>query len=102
MTDTNHPKPTATVSGQDVFAEVTSLSKKRISEMLVRMIASAGDYRDWNLSDDQSARLVKLLKQGFDRLFGGLLGREARPLEVLVVEGVPCVRQVTLGLTPPV
>jgi hypothetical protein len=46
----------------DVYAEVASVSKKLLGEMLVRMIESSGDYRDWNLSDDDSVRLIKLIK----------------------------------------
>ena len=49
-------------SGQDAYAEVASLSKKLITEMLVRMIESAGDYHSWSLSDEDGARLVKLIK----------------------------------------
>jgi len=48
--------------GHDVFAEVASVSKKLINEMLVRMIESAGDYHRWNLSDQDGARVVKLIK----------------------------------------
>ena len=46
--------------------------------------------------------LVKLLKQGLDRLLGGLLDGKARLFEVLVVACIPGMRQVTLRLTPPV
>jgi len=49
-------------SGHDVYAEVASVSKKLLGEMLVRMIESAGEYRDWHLSDADSARLIKLIK----------------------------------------
>ena len=50
------------ISGEDVFAEITSLSKKLITEMLVRMIESAGDYHSWSLSDQDGARMIKLIK----------------------------------------
>ena len=50
------------ISGEDVFAEITSLSKKLITEMLVRMIESAGDYHSWSLSDQDGARMIKLVK----------------------------------------
>jgi hypothetical protein len=55
----HHPDSTA---GQDVFAEVASVSKKLLSEMLVRMIESAADYHNWDLSDEDSAHITKLLK----------------------------------------
>jgi hypothetical protein len=50
------------ISGEDVFAETTSLSKKLITEMLVRMIESAEDYHSWSLSDQDGARMIKLVK----------------------------------------
>ena len=50
------------ISGEDVFAEITSLSKKLITEMLVRMIESAEDYHSWSLSDQDGARIIKLIK----------------------------------------
>ena len=59
--ETSQTSP-APVSGQDLFAEVTRLSKKRISEMLVRMIESAADYHNWPLSDEDAARVAKLIK----------------------------------------
>jgi len=58
----NSSQQSSSSAGHDVYAEVASVSKKLLSEMLVRMIESAGDYRDWNLSDADSARLVKLIK----------------------------------------
>jgi len=62
MTDPTSSRKTASTSDQDAFAEVASVSKKLISEMLVRMIESADDYRNWNLSKQDGARLVKLIK----------------------------------------
>ena len=62
MTDPTSSQKTASTSGQDTFAEVASVSKKLISEMLVRMIESADDYRNWNLSKQDGAQLVKLIK----------------------------------------
>ena len=50
------------MSGQDVFTEISSLSKKLISEMLVRMIESAEDYHSWSLSDEDGARVIKLIR----------------------------------------
>jgi hypothetical protein len=50
------------ISGEDVFVEITSLSKKLITEMLVRMIESAEDYSSWSLSDQDGARMIKLVK----------------------------------------
>jgi hypothetical protein len=50
------------ISGEDVFAEITSLSKKLITEMLLRMIDSAEDYHSWSLSDQDGARMIKLIK----------------------------------------
>lgn len=40
-----------------------SLSKKMVTDMLLRMIESAADYHGWSLSDQDGARLVKLLRQ---------------------------------------
>jgi hypothetical protein len=50
------------ISGEDVYVELTSLSKKLITEMLVRMIESAENYHSWNLSDQDGARMIKLVK----------------------------------------
>ncbi len=50
------------ISGPDVYTEVTALSKKLITEMLLRMIDSAADYHSWSLSDEDGARLVKLIR----------------------------------------
>jgi hypothetical protein len=50
------------ISGEDVFAEITSLSKKLLTNMLLRMIESAGDYHSWSLSDQDGVRMIKLIK----------------------------------------
>ena len=50
------------ISGEDVFAEITSLSKKMITDRLQRMIESAGNYHSWSLSDQDGARMIKLIK----------------------------------------
>jgi len=50
------------MSGQDVFREVSSLSKKLITDMLLRMIESAEGYHSWSLSDEDGARVVKLIR----------------------------------------
>ena len=50
------------ISGEDVFAEITSLSKKLITEIVQRMIESAEDYHSWSLSDQDGARMIKLIK----------------------------------------
>ncbi len=50
------------MSAQDVFAETAGYSKKLIAERLVRMIESAGDYHDWDLSADKETQLVKLIQ----------------------------------------
>jgi hypothetical protein len=50
------------ISGEDVYVELTSLSKKLITEMLVRMIESAENYHSWSLSDQDGARMIKLVK----------------------------------------
>ena len=62
MSDNNHPQVPDLAKGQDVYAEVARVSKKLISEMLVRMIESAEDYHNWNLSDEDGARMIKLIK----------------------------------------
>ena len=63
MTASKQRKDSTSKSGQDVFAETGSISKKLITAMLVRMIESAGDYHGWSLSDEDSARMVKLIKR---------------------------------------
>jgi hypothetical protein len=50
------------ISGEDVYAEITSLSKKLVTELLVRMIESAEDYHSWSLSDQDGSRMIKLIK----------------------------------------
>jgi len=55
----HHPDST---SGHDVFAQVASVSKKLLGEMLVRMIESAAAYHNWELSAEDGARMSKLLK----------------------------------------
>lgn len=50
------------ISGQDVFAEIASLSKKHTTEMLQGMIESGANYHSWSLSDKDGARLIKLIK----------------------------------------
>src|SRR5210317_586551 len=55
----HHPEPTV---GQNAFAEVASVSKNLLSEMLVRMIESAAEYHNWDLSDEDAVRMSKLLK----------------------------------------
>ncbi len=62
MTNKKRSQPSKTISGHDVFAEVILLSKKQITEMLVRMIDTASDYHNWKLSDEDGKRTVKLLK----------------------------------------
>ncbi len=62
MTDSNKNQASDSISGQDVFAEISSLSKKQITYMLQRMIESAEDYHSWSLSDEDGARVVKLIK----------------------------------------
>lgn len=62
MTGSNNNQESTGISGQDVFTEVSSLSKKLISEMLVRMIESAEDYHSWSLSDEDGARVIKLIR----------------------------------------
>ena len=62
MSDSKSVQKSDTTTGQDAYAEVATVSKKLTNEMLVRMIDSAANYRDWNLSADDGARLVKLIK----------------------------------------
>ena len=62
MTDPSSSQKTASPSGLDAYAEVANVSKKMISDMLVRMIESADDYSNWSLSKQDSARVVKLIK----------------------------------------
>jgi hypothetical protein len=62
MTNSTQQHSSGPLSGHDVFAEVISLSRKRMTEMLVRMIQSAQDYHNWGLADDDAADLVKLIR----------------------------------------
>jgi hypothetical protein len=62
MSDSKSVQKSDTTTGHDAYAEVATVSKKLTNEMLVRMIDSAANYRDWNLSADDAARLVKLIK----------------------------------------
>ena len=52
----------ASSSGSEVYTEVSGLAKKRMTEMLVRMIDSADEYYGWSLSDQDGQRVVKLLR----------------------------------------
>jgi hypothetical protein len=63
MTGSKKSQSPAPRSGEDAFAGGASLAKKLATEMLLRMIGSAADYRDWDLSEQDGARLVKLIKQ---------------------------------------
>ena len=60
MTGSNTQQPDS-LSGQDVYADISSLGKKLITELLLRMIESAADYHSWSLSDQDGARVVKLI-----------------------------------------
>jgi len=63
MTGSKKSRSPAVQSGENAFAGAASLAKKLATEMMLRMIESAADYRDWSLSDQDGARLVKLIKQ---------------------------------------
>ena len=62
MTGPAQNQKSESISGEDVFAEIISLSKKLITETVQRMIESAEDYHSWSLSDQDSTRVVKLIK----------------------------------------
>jgi len=62
MSDSNSVQKSDPNKGHDAYADAAILSRKLIGEMLIRMIESAADYRDWNLSDLDATRLVKLIK----------------------------------------
>jgi len=62
MTAKTPLQPLDSTTGHDIFAEVAGVSKKMLNEMLVRMIESAGDYHNWDLSDEDGARMIKLIK----------------------------------------
>ncbi len=62
MTPSDQHPDTDSKSGEDVYAEISSISKKMITEMLVRMIESAEDYRSLTLSDQDGSRMIKLVK----------------------------------------
>ncbi|MDH3450024.1 MAG: DUF1631 domain-containing protein, partial [Gammaproteobacteria bacterium] len=61
MTGSNSRQLPDSISGHDIYADVSSLSKKLITELLLRMIESAGNYHGWSLSDQDGARVVKLI-----------------------------------------
>jgi hypothetical protein len=50
------------MSGHEVFIEVNSLGKNLLTDMLLRMIESAEDYHSWSLSDQDGARVIKLIR----------------------------------------
>ncbi|TNF87539.1 MAG: hypothetical protein EP300_10385, partial [Gammaproteobacteria bacterium] len=62
MTGPKKHQASASISGRDIFTQVSSLSKKLLTDMLVRMIESAEDYHSWSLSDEDGARVVKLIR----------------------------------------
>ena len=62
MTASKQRQDSTSISGEDAFAETSSLSKKLITAMLVRMIESSGSYHGWSLSDQDGTRMVKLIK----------------------------------------
>ena len=62
MKDSDKLQDTVSASGEDIFADTVSLSKNRITDMLQRMIDSAGDYHGWSLSDQDGNRVVKLIQ----------------------------------------
>jgi len=62
MTPSNSHQDSDSISAQDSYTEITRLSKKLITDMLLRMIESAVDYNSWSLSDEDGTRLVKLIK----------------------------------------
>lgn len=63
MNPSDKHRYTSPESGLETYQEVASLSKKLITEMLLRMIESAGDYHSWSLSDEDGASLVKLIQR---------------------------------------
>ncbi len=48
--------------GAELFADITSLSKRLVTDLLVRMIESAENYHSWSLSDEDGTRVVKLIR----------------------------------------
>ena len=62
MKPSDKHQDTLSASGEDIFADIVSLSKNRITDMLLRMIDSAGDYHGWSLSDQDGTRVVKLIQ----------------------------------------
>ena len=61
MKPSDKHQDTVAASGEGLYAETVNLSKERLTDMLVRMIESAGDYHGWSLSDQDGARVVKLI-----------------------------------------
>ena len=58
---TNQPS-NAAVKGNDAYAETASLAKRLVTQMLIRMIDGAANYSNWSLSDQDGARLAKLIR----------------------------------------
>ncbi|MEM7564290.1 MAG: DUF1631 family protein [Pseudomonadota bacterium] len=56
-----HPEKES-ISGEDLYIDTVSLCKDQTNDMLIRMIDSADDYHGWSLSDQDGARVVKLIK----------------------------------------
>ncbi len=50
------------ISGEDIYLEINSLSKKLTTGLLLRMIESAEDFHNWDLSDPCATRIANLLR----------------------------------------
>lgn len=57
----NHQSP-LDASGEEVFLDISELSKALVTDTLVRMIKGADDYHGWSLSDPDATRVVNLIK----------------------------------------
>ena len=63
MKRSNQATTSVAPSGEAVYAEISKLAQKLSSDMLARMIDSAGGYRGWELSDWDQSCLIKLLHE---------------------------------------
>ena len=62
MTGSTTPESLDAMSNHELFIDINGISKNLITDLLTRMIASASGYHGWSLSDQDGARVVKLIQ----------------------------------------
>ena len=63
MTDPGNRQPPAAQTAQDAFVGAANLGQKLTTNLLQQMIEGSADYRGWGISDNQGARMMKLIMQ---------------------------------------